>query len=91
MRPKSLKLTLEQNPKCLCKYHYDLERVASVESVEEDFNEKCPICISEEVTEESGTFYPLGCTHRFHINCLSGMTKAELNRTFRAMAATIWR
>lgn len=77
MRPKSLKLTLEQNPKCLCKYHYDLERVASVESVEEDFNEKCPICISEEVTEESGAFYPLGCTHRFHINCLSGMTKAE--------------
>ena len=33
--------------------------------------------MEKEETEETGNLYPLVCTHRFHINCLSGMTKAE--------------
>ena len=73
LRPKSTTLSKDQNPEGYCKYHYDEKRKGGDQ---ENFNATCAICMDEGETEETGKMYPLSCTHRFHINCLSGMTQA---------------
>jgi hypothetical protein len=73
-RPKSKKFSIDENPKGYCKYHF--ENLADTKSTD-SFNSVCAICLEEGETAESGKLYPLSCSHRFHVNCLSGMTKAE--------------
>lgn len=79
MRPKSTRQTPDQNPEGWCTYHLENSACEKKSDAEpsDTFNNVCAICIEEGETEESGKLYPLVCTHRFHTNCLMGLTKAE--------------